>query len=178
MIFLYFCAKLTTFRAPKMAIMQVSEILDFPKLISRKIWHTEKFCNIHTVGCMVAFHLKWLKNCIKVHLRLSVFGTLCFSSISTFFCRFCCLNCFTLDYFWSASAMTWHEICIWKHSIVRIFSSPKISIVFENVALKIFVDHIQISVLQVLPKYSLLIVKGNKIGRRKRKGTLYVWMGG
>ena len=54
---------------------------------------------------------------------------------------------------------------------------------FENIQLlesfkarkfREFVDHIQISVLQVLPKYSLLIVKGNKIGKRKRKGTLYV----
>ena len=111
---MYFCAfwrpiftKLTTFRAPKMAIIQVSELIDFPKLISRKIWHTEKFCNIHTVGCMVAFHLKWLKNCIKVHLLLSVFRTLCFSQF-TFFCLFCCLNWFTLDYFWSASAKTWN----------------------------------------------------------------------
>ena len=38
--------KCTKFRAPKMALL---ELLDSPKLISRKIWMTEKSWNFHTV---------------------------------------------------------------------------------------------------------------------------------
>ena len=41
--------KLTKLRAPKMAIKAVLELLDSPKLFSRKIWITEKFRNIPTV---------------------------------------------------------------------------------------------------------------------------------
>ena len=41
--------KLTIFKATKIAKKSVLELLDSPKLISRKIWMTEKFWNFHTV---------------------------------------------------------------------------------------------------------------------------------
>ena len=41
--------KLTKFRAPEIAKMAVIELLDSLKLISRKIWVTEKSQNLHTV---------------------------------------------------------------------------------------------------------------------------------
>ena len=44
--------KLTKFRAPNMAKMAL-ELLNSPKLISRKIWVTEKFCNFHTIHTLL-----------------------------------------------------------------------------------------------------------------------------
>ena len=41
--------KLTIFKAPKMAQMTDLELLNSPKLISHKIWETEKSWNFHTV---------------------------------------------------------------------------------------------------------------------------------
>ena len=44
--------------APKMAKTSVLELLDSPKLISRKIWMIEKSWNFHTVTCWSAICLQ------------------------------------------------------------------------------------------------------------------------
>ena len=56
LIFMHFCTirrliftKLTKIIASKMAKTAVLELLDSPKLISRKIWIKENFWNLHTV---------------------------------------------------------------------------------------------------------------------------------
>ena len=44
------------FSTPKMAKIAVLDLLDSPKLISRKIWETEKFWDFHTVTTFVYIH--------------------------------------------------------------------------------------------------------------------------
>ena len=69
--------KSTKFRAPKMAKLAILELLDSPKLISRKIWVTEKswLCNSHSPLNLIIFmclvSLFWLTHRF-VPLRSSV----------------------------------------------------------------------------------------------------------
>ena len=77
--FLHFCmlkiTKSTKFRAPKMAKTAVFDLINSPKLISCKIWKTEKSWNLHTLIVKANWLVKPSKYFFsyKIHLQLNGF---------------------------------------------------------------------------------------------------------
>ena len=83
MIFINFCTfwrlKLAKFRAQKVAVLG---LLNFPKLISRKIWLTEKSWNFHTVHTyMISNPLMYLQTVNQLVWIGSFFSSNCTSGL-------------------------------------------------------------------------------------------------
>ena len=60
------CAKWTFSEPKKLQKTAVLELLHSQKLISRKIWKTEKSCNFHSVNLWVFRYLGWVGNTEKL----------------------------------------------------------------------------------------------------------------